>query len=116
MRFIDIAVAALIGSSAITGIIVWSPKAGDVAARQLGTQVRRRDGLVDLLRRGGMVSLESPSAACALLAEASNSTFTLYATAGASSCGSPPKEGSPSATLSFRLVSFEVVLVAWSSG
>ena len=116
MRFIDIAVAALIGSSAVIGIAAWSPRAGDVGAQQLGVQVQLRDRLVEFLLRHGVVqSLEYPAAACRLLAEASNSTFRLYATVGSSSCGAPPRNGSPSAALSLRLVGSEVVLVAWSS-
>ncbi|MDG7007331.1 MAG: hypothetical protein JRN06_03685 [Nitrososphaerota archaeon] len=116
MRFIDLAVAALIGSSAITGIVAWSPKAGDVGAQQLGAQVRLRDRLVGFLQRDGTIGfLESP-AACQLISDASNSTFRLYATMGPTSCGTPPGLSSPSVAISLRLGKSEVVLVAWSSG
>ena len=117
MKFIDLAVAALIGISAITGIVSWSPKMNDADAQQLGEQVQLRDRLVGFLQRDGVMSvLESPSVACRVFSDASNSTFRLYATMGSSSCGTPPATGSPSTSLSFRLVPFEVVLVAWSSG
>lgn len=117
MRFVDLAVAALIGSSAITGIVAWTPRAGDAGAQRVGAQVQLRDRLVGLLQRNGLVPfLQSPEAACRLLAESSNSTFRLYATLGPSSCGTPPTAGSPRASLTMRLVTSEVVLVAWSSG
>lgn len=114
MRFIDLAVAALIGSSAITGMVAWSPRAGDAGAQRLGAQVQLRDRLLELFRRNGMSWLESPVAACRLISDASNSTFRLFATIGSSTCGTPPRGGSPSVTLSLRLVPYEVVLVAWS--
>ena len=117
MKFGALAVAARIGCSAITGIVAWSPKAGDVGAQQLGAQVRLRDRLVEFLQRSGMIRfLGSPAAACRLISEASNSTFRLYATVGPTSCGTPPGSSSPSVALTLRLVKSEVVLVAWSSG
>ncbi len=115
MRFIDLAVAALIGSSAITGIVAWSPRTGDAGAQQLRVQAQLRDRLVGFLQRSGLVQfVASTTAACRLISDASNSTFRLYATMGSSSCGAPPSSGSPSARLSLRLIPFEVVLVAWS--
>lgn len=76
-----------------------------------------RDRLLGFLQRNGMaLFLDSPTAACQLLSEASNSTFRVYATVGPSPCGTPPTSGSTSATLSFKLTTSEVVLVAWSPG
>jgi hypothetical protein len=116
LRFIDLAVAALIGSSAITGIVALNPQAGDAGAGQAALQARLRDSLLEFLQRSGMTQfVQSPAAACQRLAEASNSTIKFYSTVGSASCGIPPGSGSQSATLSFRLVPFEVVLVAWSS-
>jgi hypothetical protein len=117
LRFIDLGLAALIGSSAITGIVAWNPRAGDIGAQKLGVQIQLRDRLVEFLQQNGMIRfLESPAAACQSLSGASNSTFRLYADLGSSSCGTPPGSGAPSVTLSFRLIPYEVVLVAWSSG
>lgn len=116
MRFIDLALAALIGTSAITGMVVWSPKASDAGAQRLGTVAQLRDRLVGFLQRNGLIQFESSSDACRLIGEASTPTFRLYAAMGSVSCGSPPEAGSPSATLSFRLIPFEVELVAWSPG
>lgn len=115
MRFIDLALAALIGTSAITGIVAWNPEGGDTGTRRLETALQLRDRLVEFLQQDGMIQFESPAAACHALSGASNSTFRLYAVLGPDSCGSPPTGGSPSATLSFRLAQSEVELVAWSS-
>lgn len=117
MRFIDLAVAALIGSSAITGIVTWNPGAGDVGAQQLALQERLRDSLVEFLQRYGVIQFQqAPAGACLHVSEASNSTFMLYATVGSLSCGTAPTGGSTNATLSLRLIPFEVVLVSWSPG
>jgi len=117
LRFIDLAVAALIGSSAITGIVAWNPRAGDAGAQQFASQESLRDELVEFLRHGGLAQfLQSPSGACLRVSEASNSTFRLYATIGSATCGTPPTPGSPNATLSLKLVPFVVVLVSWSPG
>ena len=116
MRYVDLAVAALIGTSAITGIIAWNPRAGDQASRQLETQTRLRDLLLGILQqRGTTWFLRSPAdVVCSYLARRSNSSFGLEATLGSLTCGPPPMEGSVAASLSLRLVPFEVTLVAWS--
>jgi hypothetical protein len=117
LRFIDLAVAALVGSSAITGMAAWTPRAGDAGAQQVALQTRLRDSLLGFLQRNGVARLvQSPAATCLRVLEASNSTVEFYMTMGHTSCGAPPGSRSQSATISLRLVPFEVVLVAWSSG
>jgi hypothetical protein len=117
LRFIDLAVAALIGSSAITGMVAWNPRAGDAGSQQAALQARLRDSLLEFIQRSGIAQfIQSPAGACLRLLEASNLTIKFYSTMGPASCGIPPGSGSQTATLSLRLVPFEVVLVAWSSG
>ncbi len=118
MRYVDLAVAALIGTSAITGIVAWDPRSGDTGSDRIAAQTQLRDGLLALLQQRGIAwFLVSPSwAVCSYLSSISNSSFGVSATLGSVSCGSPPRRGSVVASLSMRLVPFEVTLVAWSAG
>ena len=116
MRYLDLTMAALIGVSAITGVISWDPKAGDTTARQTRAQVQLRDGLVELLQRHGMLwfAQSPPAVVCAYFAESSNSSYGLYATLGSVSCGSPPAPGSVVTSLAVDFGSFEANISAWS--
>ena len=116
MRYVDLAVAALIGASAIAGIFAWEPATGDAGAAKLGRQVRLRDALLGVLQEHGIswILASPPDAFCAYLESRSNSTFGIAATIGGFSCGSPPPRGSVVANLSMRLVPSEVTLQAWS--
>ena len=115
MRFLDLALAILIGASAVTGISAWNPRAGDAAANRLGEQMQLRDFLAGMLTREGAAWLLSPSAVCAELGQMSNSSFGVAATLGPSSCGSAPEGDPVTASLSMELAPYEVTLVAWSS-
>ena len=117
MRFLDIAVAALIGASAITGMAAWSPQAGDSASRGAAAQGQLRDELLSFLSEPGMAWLiiNSPSAACSALSGLSNSTVGVSASFGSYSCGSPPTAGSRAASLTLLLGTNDVDLEAWSS-
>lgn len=116
MRYLDLAVAALIGTSAITGVISWDPRAGDAGSHRLELQTRLRDGLLALIQEQGVAWFvrTPPATVCAYLAARSNSSYGLHATLGADSCGSPPRPGSAVASLTMDLLPFEVTLVAWS--
>ncbi|MDE1852708.1 MAG: hypothetical protein KGI38_03050 [Thaumarchaeota archaeon] len=116
MRFIDVAIAALIGTSAISGLAVWSPHSPDASSQKLALQSELRDRLVAFIQERGVQWLvrSTPAEACSALAGASNSTFSVSATLGTFSCGPEPPPGRVTATISFRLAPFEVTLVAWS--
>jgi hypothetical protein len=116
MRFVDIAVAALIGSAAITGILAWDPRAGDAGSRSARLQADLRDRALRVLQQKGMVWLvrSPPSQLCSYFDALSNSTFGVSATVGSTPCGDPPKAGSVTARLTVNLDSAEVTIVAWS--
>lgn len=115
MRYLDLAVAALIGTSAIAGIAAFSPRQGDVASGGLAMKSELRDGLLTILQREGVTWLiqSSPNAACAYLESLSNSSVTFSGMIGPHRCGPSPPGGSPVATLGFYLTPNQVVLEAW---
>ena len=117
MRYIDLAVAALVGTSALAGIVAWDPGTADSGARGLKLQAVLRDDLTAYVQGRGVAwfARSPPSVICSALAGASNSTFGMQATLGSLSCGSPPPPGSLTATLSMTLLPFEVKVEAWSS-
>jgi hypothetical protein len=116
LRYVDIALAAMIGGSAITGILAWNPQDGDAGSHEALLQSHLRDRLLAVVQDKGVLWLLSPlNSVCSYLASLSNSTSGVYAVIGAGSCGSRPVPGSVEASLSMNLYSSEVTLVAWSS-
>lgn len=117
MRYLDIAVAALIGTSAITALVAWGPGAPDSSARQAAVRSALRDDLLEFVQTRGMVWLmgAAPAQVCAALARASAPNATLTGTVGGHSCGDPPA-GSVAVALSFALGGRGTVLEAWSYG
>ena len=117
MRYLDIAVAAMVGTAAMAGLSVWSPGQADAAALRLRTQAALRDSLVAFVDSKGVPWLASAPWAevCSALSAASNSTLFMSAQAGTASCGPPPHSDATSAQISFRLASRQVNLSAWSS-
>ena len=118
MRFVDLAVAALFGTSAFTGRVAWDPHGGDLASGRLALQTRLRDGLLTLVQERGIAGFlqSSPSTVCAYLAALSNSSSGVFATLGTRTCGAPPPRGSTTASLTLDLIPLAVTLVAWSRG
>lgn len=116
MRFVDLAVAALIGTSALTGFIAWNPGQGDAAAREAALRSQLRDSLLDKLQQKGTPwILQSPRpAVCSYFADMSNSSSGVYVTLGSTTCGAEPAPGAVTATISMSLLPFEVTLEAWS--
>lgn len=115
MRYIDIAVAAMIGVSAVAGLVSWAPETYDASAHRASIHsalLRRLDVFV---RNRGTVWLvrSSPGTVCAALASASNSTVALTGSVGGESCGDAPPDGAVTASLSFLLAGREIVFVAW---
>ena len=109
--------AALIGVSAITGILVLSPRQGDSLADQSAVRISLRDDLLQVLQaRGfGWLIQSPPQTICKVLAGVSNSSVIISATFGSYSCSPMPQSGVVSAIISFRLVNAEVSLEAWST-
>ena len=117
MMFVDLAVAVLIGVSAITGILLLSPAPGDGAALRSRERSELRDGLVSFVEARGIdwFLKTSPGEVCSEMASASNSSFAFSATLGSVSCGGPPP-GSTYVTLTLDLIPLQVTLVSWSGG
>lgn len=118
MRYLDLAMAALIGISAVTGVIAWDPRGGDATSRQARTQILLRDGLLDLLRQRGVLWLTRapPGVVCAFLIGESNSSYGLYASWGSTSCGILPPPESVVASVEVDVGPSEVTLSGWSLG
>lgn len=116
MRYVDLSLAALIGVSAVTGVIALAPGGGDAASLQIARQMQLRDDLLRLLQQRGTAWLLStpPAVVCSQLASLSNSSFRMGATLGGVSCGVPPRGGSAEANITLMLGNSEVTLVAWS--
>lgn len=117
MRYVDIAVAALVGVAAISAFVVWTPRRGDVRANSLAARTELRDRVAGLIEAKGMAWFLAtpPSEVCSYIAALSNSTVHLVATVGGDTCGSAPPPGAVVASLSFLLVRLEVTVEAWSS-
>lgn len=117
MRYLDIAVAALIGASAIAGLAAWGPGGPDSYAHQKAVQSALWGDLQEFVQKQGTawVVESTPAQFCAALAEASSRSFTLTGALGGHSCGAPPA-GSVAVGLSFTLGGREAVLEAWSYG
>jgi hypothetical protein len=116
MRYIDIAVAVLVGTSAISGILAWSPRTGDADARRMSVQRQMLDDLLAYVGRHGMQWFlhASPEDLCASIADSSQPQFVMFASVGEKSCGLSPPAGALVSTLAFRLMPFEVSLVEWT--
>lgn len=116
MRYIDLAVATLIGVSAFTGVVAWDPGGGDATSRKLAAQTRLRDSLLATLQEKGVAWFlrSPPGTICAYFASRSNRSSGVYATIGSRSCGNPPPSGANAASIAMDLVPFKVTLVAWS--
>jgi len=115
MRYLDLAVAALIGASTVTGIVAWTPHAGDGASDSAKLKSQLRDELLALLQQKGTVWLirSPPGDICAYLGSISNSSVTFSASIGSNICGPPPPEGALEASLTVNLIPYQVVLEAW---
>ena len=116
MRWLDIALAMMIGVSAISGIVNWNPRVADTGSHRLMLENRLRDGLVSYLDHRGLPWIQESSLAtiCADLESQSNS-IAISATINSFSCGPSPPKGATFATISLQLDAREVTLQAWSN-
>ena len=116
MRYMDLVIAGLIASSALTGMLVFAPHQGDLGSSSLASETRLRDELLALLQQKGTAWLiqSSPETVCAYLREKSNSSVTFSGEIGGVTCESSPISGLPSAIIAMRLIGRQVVLEAWT--
>jgi hypothetical protein len=117
MRYLDLAVAALIGMSAIAGIVTWTPGPGDLTSSNMMLESALRDGLLALLQQRGTFWLiaSSPYQICSYLQGLSNSSVTYSASLGPYQCNPPPPVASTEASLILGLAPYRVVLEAWAN-
>ena len=118
MRFLDLAVALLIGTSALAGMAALAPRQGDLASISLQTVSQLRDTLLALVQQKGTAWLvqTSPEDVCAYLLGISNSSVTFSGEIGSLGCGASPPPGVPFATIALDFFSRPVVLEAWENG
>ena len=116
MRYLDVGVAVLVGTAAITGLSLWSPAAGDAASSRYQSTIGLRDWMVAFVNERGVpwFYANPEVTVCSAIAGATNATVALYAEVGTARCGTPPPRGAVTAQLSFRLGSRQVTLEAWS--
>lgn len=116
MRFLDLAVAALIGTAALTGMVAWDPAPADAYSRRLHLQSALRDDLAAFVQgKGAVWLLRSPrGTVCSAVDGMSNSTVGISVTLGELTCGRPPPPGAVAAELDERLGSEKAAMVEWS--
>jgi len=118
MRFLDLAVAAVIGLGTVALLSAWGPSYSDHAALQLRQATLDRDRLLGVANRLGVVWMQDASLRdlCSSLAALSNSSLTISAAVNGVRCRASPGVSSISANLTFVFTSRVVVLQAWSPG
>ena len=117
MRYLDLAVAAMIGASALSGILAWTPRTGDSASSSEILESHMRDQLLSYLRSRGTTWLltATPDEICVDIGRLSNSSVRFGAIIGTVSCPSEPQVENVEANLTLHLLQREVVLEAWSA-
>lgn len=117
MRFLDIAVAILIGTAGVGGLIAWSPAPGDAAASSLQARSAAREFALRFIESKGVAWFVDtpPPGVCAAIGSASDSTYGLSASAGDFECAPPPAHAEP-ARLTFQAMGVAVTVIAWSTG
>ena len=117
MRYLDLAVAVMIGTSAISGVVALTPGPDDAASTALALQAHIRDELLGYLQSRGTSWLlaASPSVFCADLGKLSDSTVTFGGSIGGVPCGPSPPTGAVAANLTLDLIPRRVILEGWSA-
>jgi hypothetical protein len=118
LRFLDIAVAVMVGIASMAGLAAWSPRGGDALSYQSAVQVRLRDELVHFLDSRGLPWILQARAVdvCTALATDIAPPDGAQVNLGGASCGSQPPAGAVVAELTLNLLPMAVVLEAWSPG
>jgi hypothetical protein len=116
LRYLDLALAALIGISTVAAISWYSTGPADATSSELALRVRLRDSLLSLLQEKGVrwFLVTPPDEICSSLAAISNSSETFSATVGTLSCRIPPKD-SVDETMSLPFLPQVVTLECWSA-
>ena len=115
MRYVDLAIAALVGTSAITGVLAWSPQGSDRDASVQILEAAIRDELLANVQARGTVWILSASTAslCSEVSSLSNSTFTFGAMVDGEPCA-PSAQGVVRANVTLAFFARQIVLQGWS--
>ncbi len=115
MRFIDLALATMVGVSAIGSVLVLNPSYPIEASSRYSSEAGLRDSLVRIVQSRGLEwFVEAPSdTICGVLASVSNSSVGYGATIGNSSCGPSPPVGATEVELALTNEWREVTLWSW---
>ncbi|MDG6985187.1 MAG: hypothetical protein JRM73_00375 [Nitrososphaerota archaeon] len=116
MRYLDLAVAVLVGTSAVAGVSAWSPAPGDSASARLQTTMALRDDIAGFVQSKGMSWFFStpPEEVCSVAYRSLGPADLMSAEVGAFACPGHPPASADVATLTFRIATTEVTLTAWS--
>jgi hypothetical protein len=115
LRFLDIAVAAIIGLISTTAIVIWSPTPYASASHDYQVEIGLRDLLVEIVENTGVYGMQrsSFSEICSIVARYSNSSVTVSAEMGGNDCVAGPQTGSIGSMLTVPLFTGQVILQAW---
>ena len=116
MRYLDLAIAAIIGVSALAALATWSPSSTNTAADSQMSELHLRDALLAYVQRQGAAWLLSTktSGVCDSITSLSNSTFTFSAIINSVPCSPSPHEGAV-ANLTLPFDGRTMVFEAWSA-
>jgi hypothetical protein len=117
LRFLDIAVAAVIGLVSTTAIVAWSPTPYASTSHSYQVEIGLRDLLVKIVEDEGVVGIQrsSFSEICSIAARYTNSSVTVSAEMGGNDCVAGPPSGSIGSTLEIPLYTGQVILEAWET-
>jgi len=115
LRLVDLSTAVLVGLLSASTLMTWSPAPYQAASQDFDRQAGLSDLLVQIINAGGLVWIQGSSFAsvCARLSSYSNSSVTVSATEGASSCLPEPSRDYVQSTLALPFPSGQVTLIDW---
>lgn len=116
MRFIDLAVAAMIGASSIAGILFLNPSPAEVSTSRYVQDSQTRSDLLAMVESVGLNQIfsEPTQGLCALLQSRSNATVQFSAVTSGGGCNSDPPPGTDVISLPISFNGARVTLEAWS--
>ena len=115
MRFLDIAVATMIGTSGLAALGVWNPQASDSTAAEAALRIKLHDGLVSAVEAMGLAALSSLpfSDLCTQIATLPVDSYTLSASVGPSQCDPSPPQGLHVESMTLDFGGRSVTVEAW---
>ncbi len=117
MRFLDLALAAVIGLSSLALMASWGPAGNNAGAARLREEDSLRTDLESLLVTPGAVWLQQATLQeiCAKVGSLSNQSVVYSASVDSSQCPLAAPETGPVASISLMLPTRNVTLEAWEA-